>query len=141
MRLEKLVDRSGELEEIIYLNDFVEQQPLVLFQAFWHVLFSILLTVIAFLWRPTKNNQKYAFIPLLEGDNDDDDEQDEFVASNYSDTKMRSSKIPSQPHAERNDPEDDELKWVEDNIVSSSILLADSDEELMNTKFEISKMQ
>lgn len=99
------------------------------------------MTVIAFLWRPDNNNHKYAFIPLLEGDNDEDDEQDEFVASNYSDTKMRSSKIPSQQHVERNDPEDDELKWVEDNIVSSSILLADSDEELMNTKFEISKMQ
>lgn len=102
------------------------------------MLFSILLTVIAFLWRPNNNNQKYAFIPLLENDNDDD-EHEEFVATNYSDTKMRASKIPHVDHAEEN--LDEELKWVEENIVSTSMLLGDSDEELMNTKFEISKMQ
>lgn len=73
----------------------------------------------------------------MEGDNDDDDEHEEFVASNYSDTKLRTSKVSNQ-HVEN---VDDELKWVEENIVSSSILLGDSDEELMNTKFEISKMQ
>lgn len=94
--------------------------------------------MIAFLWRPDNNNHKYAYIPLLEGDNDDDeDEHEEFVASNYSDTKLRASKVSNQ-HVEN---AEDELKWVEENIVSSSILLGDSDEELMNTKFEISKMQ
>lgn len=90
------------------------------------------------MWRPDNNNHKYAYIPLLEGDDDDDDEHEEFVASNYSDTKLRPSKIPNQQHV---DNVDEELKWVEENIVSSSILLGDSDEELMNTKFEISKMQ
>lgn len=95
--------------------------------------------MIAFLWRPDNNNQKYAYIPLLEGDHDDEDEHEEFVATNYSDTKLRASKVSSnQQHVEI---VDDELKWVEENIVSSSILLGDSDEELMNTKFEISKMQ
>lgn len=34
--------------------------------AFWHVLFSILLSVIAFLWRPNQNNQKYAYVPSCE---------------------------------------------------------------------------
>lgn len=109
-------------------------------QAFWHILFSILLTTIAFLWRPNQNNSKYAFIPLLENENDDDDETDEFVAGNYSDTKLRVSKTPSQ-HVDHADNLDEELKWVEENIVSTSMLLGDSDEELMNTKFEISKMQ
>ena len=108
------------------------------------MLFSILLSVIAFLWRPDNNNQKYAYIPLLEGDHDDDDEHEEFVASNYSDTKLRTHKASSnqqQQQQQRMEDIDDELKWVEENIVSSSILLGDSDEELMNTKFEISKMQ
>ena len=104
------------------------------------MLFSILLTVIAFLWRPNNNNQKYAFIPLLEND-DDDDEHEEFVASNYSDTKLRVSTKPPTQHVEHNDTLDEELKWVEENIVSTSLLLGDSDEEIMNTKFEISKMQ
>jgi hypothetical protein len=103
-------------------------------------LFSILLTVVAFLWRPDNNNQKYAFIPLLEtGDADDENEQ--FIGSSYSDTKMRiSTKAMTTAHVEPTDPEDDTIKWVEENIVSAS-LICDSDEELMNTKFEISKMQ
>lgn len=107
------------------------------------MLFSILLSVIAFLWRPDNNNQKYAYIPLLEGDHDDDDEHEEFVASNYSDTKLRTNTKASSNHQQQHheDNLDEELKWVEENIVTSSMLLGDSDEELMNTKFEISKMQ
>lgn len=120
-------------------NVFIQLIELLFLQAFWHVLFSILLTTIAFLWRPNQNNSKYAFIPLLENENDDD-ETDEFVASNYSDTKLRVSKNSSQ-HVDQADSLDEELKWVEENIVSTSMLLGDSDEELMNTKFEISKMQ
>lgn len=54
--------------------------------AFWHVLFSILLSVIAFLWRPNQNNQKYAFVPSI----DDDGEQEDFLPSaRFSDTKLR----------------------------------------------------
>lgn len=104
------------------------------------MLFSILLTVIAFLWRPNNNNSKYAFIPLLETDNDED-EHDEFVASGFSDTKMRPSKVPPTHNTESADKLYEDLEWVEENIVSTSMLLGDSDEEIMNTKFEISKMQ
>lgn len=101
------------------------------------MLFSILLTVIAFLWRPNQNNQKYAFIPLLEAD--DDDEHEEFVATNYPDTKNRLKG--GEMKKSSLDEDDEDLKFVEENIVSTSMLLGDSDEELMNTKFEISKMQ
>lgn len=92
--------------------------------------------MICFLWRPTSNNQKYAFIPLLENENDDDDEEDQFIASSYSDTKMRINKT-SLPQV----VDDETIKWVEENIanVSTSMLLDSDDEE--NTKFEISKMQ
>jgi hypothetical protein len=96
--------------------------------------------VIAFLWRPDNNNQKYAFIPLLESGEDGDDESEQFIGTNYSDTKLRTStKAAAVQHVE---PalEDETIKWVEENIVSAS-LICDSDEELMNTKFEISKMQ
>jgi hypothetical protein len=102
-----------------------------------------LLSVIAFLWRPDNNNQKYAFIPLLENGelDDEDDENEQFIATNYSDTKLRTSKAATQ-HTETQPQsiEDETIKWVEENIVSTS-LICDSDEELMNTKFEISKMQ
>lgn len=43
-----------------------------------------------------------------------------------------------------NDEDDETIRWVEENIVNTSFtdgLLGDSEEELMNTKFEISKMQ
>lgn len=41
--------------------------------AFWHILFSVLLLVIMILWRPTNNNQRYAFTPLLDNPEDEDD--------------------------------------------------------------------
>jgi hypothetical protein len=42
-------------------------------QAFWHVLFSVILLFIMILWRPTINNQRYAFTPLLDGSDEDDE--------------------------------------------------------------------
>lgn len=49
--------------------------------AFWHILFSLILLVIMFLFRPSNNNQRYAFVPLLDhSDNEEnelDDEDDE----------------------------------------------------------------
>lgn len=115
--------------------------------SFWHVLFSILLTVIAFLWRPTKNNQQYAFTPLLGNDGEDEDEEEVHFSTDSHETlsKVRTSSINKQQqhqnHSEKLlEQEDSMMKWVEENIANSSILL-DSDDELMNTKFEVSKMQ
>lgn len=36
---------------------------------------------------------------------------------------------------------DSDLRWVEENIPTSTLPLLDSDEEIINTKFEVSKMQ
>ncbi|KAF3826558.1 hypothetical protein GH733_009083 [Mirounga leonina] len=44
--------------------------------AFWSFLFSLILIVIMFLWRPSANNQRYAFMPLID---DSDDEIEEFM--------------------------------------------------------------
>lgn len=106
-------------------------------QAFWHILFSILLTVICYLWRPNQNNQKYAFVPLLETE---DEENDLFCASYSDSTKLR-TKPPSISHNSKT-PEaeiDENLKWVEENL-PTTLLLGDSDDEEIS-KFEISKMQ
>lgn len=112
--------------------------------SFWHVLFSILLTVIAFLWRPTKNNQQYAFTPLLNDGEDEDEEEVHFSTDSHETlSKVRTASINKQQqnHSEKLlEQEDSMMKWVEENIANSSILL-DSDDELMNTKFEVSKMQ
>jgi hypothetical protein len=93
--------------------------------------------VIAFLWRPNQNNQKYAFVPLLEVD----DEENEFVA-NYSDTKLRTSTKNNQTiNSNQEQAEVDEtLRWVEENLPTKLLAIGDSDDEEIS-KFEISKMQ
>ncbi len=48
-------------------------------EAFWHMLFSAILLVIIILWRPTRNNRRYAFSPILDRGEDDDDEEDDDV--------------------------------------------------------------
>ncbi|KAM6997954.1 transmembrane protein 87A isoform 1-T1 [Tautogolabrus adspersus] len=116
--------------------------------AFWRFLFSVILFVIMFLWRPSANNQRYAFTPLMD-DSDDDEEIEEFLASsNIADgIKLRASKSDANGSARPPEPNpDDDLKWVEDNIPSSLTdialpVLLDSDEEIMTTRYEMSKLE
>ncbi|XP_041645141.1 transmembrane protein 87A [Cheilinus undulatus] len=115
--------------------------------AFWRFLFSVILLVIMFLWRPSANNQRYAFTPLI--DDSDDEEIEEFTANaNLADgIKLRASK--NESNGTVKPPEtnaDEDLKWVEDNIPSSLTdvalpVLLDSDEEIMTTKYEMSKLE
>ncbi|KAM4607030.1 transmembrane protein 87A [Polymixia lowei] len=114
--------------------------------AFWRFLFSIILLVIMFLWRPSANNQRYAFTPLI--DDSDDEEIEEFLASsNLADgIKLRTAKIETNGTVKPASNPDEDLKWVEDNIPSSLTdvalpVLLDSDEEIMTTKYEMSKME
>ena len=62
---------------LCYFQDWKE---LWLDEAFWKLLFSLLLIVIMILWRPTNNNQIYAFTPLLDS-GDEHDEEDEIVVN------------------------------------------------------------
>lgn len=50
--------------------------------AFWHIFFYCVLVAIMILWRPSKNNQRYAFTPLLDDSEDDNDDDDELFNSN-----------------------------------------------------------
>ncbi|CAG9766977.1 unnamed protein product [Ceutorhynchus assimilis] len=106
--------------------------------AFWHILFSIILLVIMILWRPNNNNQRYAFVPLLDT-GDDNDEEEHLVNDAYG-VKVRIHHQ-KQQHSPRNSVDDD-LRWLEENVKSDPALpILDSDEELVNTRFEVSKMQ
>ncbi|KAK6301587.1 hypothetical protein J4Q44_G00276400 [Coregonus suidteri] len=117
--------------------------------AFWRFLFSIILLVIMFLWRPSANNQRYAFTPLM--DDSDDEEIEEFlVSANLADgIKLRATNSKSETNgsAKPSGPNPDEdMKWVEENIPTSLTevalpVLLDSDEEIMTTKYEMSKME
>uniref|UniRef100_A0AAR2JKB9 Transmembrane protein 87B n=1 Tax=Pygocentrus nattereri TaxID=42514 RepID=A0AAR2JKB9_PYGNA len=87
--------------------------------AFWRFLFSIILLVIMFLWRPSANNQRYAFTPLI--DDSDDEEIEEFlVSANISDgIKLRAAKTETNGTAKPPPGPDEDLKWVEENIPTS----------------------
>nr|QVK45772.1 G protein-coupled receptor [Proales similis] len=133
-----------------FVDCLKDWEELWLDDAFWHILFSFILLIIIILWRPSKNSQRYAFSPLI--DNEDFDDDDDEMAENelFDSTKMRtrtssgrdSSKPTSSSQARSIE---DELKWVEENVPSSFAETAlpgivDSDEELATTRLEMSKM-
>ncbi|XP_058270293.1 transmembrane protein 87A-like [Hemibagrus wyckioides] len=111
--------------------------------AFWRFLFSTILLVIMFLWRPSANNQRYAFSPLV--DEISDEEAEQLVNEAFEGVKMRGIKSETNGSVKPSKVDED-LKWVEENIPSSMADVAlppllDSDEEIMTTKFEMSKME
>ncbi|XP_041733399.1 transmembrane protein 87A isoform X2 [Coregonus clupeaformis] len=112
--------------------------------AFWRFLFSTILLVIMFLWRPSANNQRYAFRPLVDEESDDE-AKEQLMNDTFEGVKMRGLKSETNGTAKPNKVDED-LKWVEENIPSSMADVAlppllDSDEETMTTKFEMSKME
>lgn len=137
--------------------------------AFWHVLFSFLLLVIMFLFRPSNNNQRYAFVPLLDhSDNDVESDEDEEKGESavFDSVTMRKATTVETGSASKNKKQsflnresnnsssgnptgnngvDDTLNWVEDNIPTSiadqALQALDSEDEIVNTKLERSKMQ
>ncbi|XP_077396363.1 transmembrane protein 87A [Festucalex cinctus] len=113
--------------------------------AFWRFLFSAILLVIMFLWRPSANNQRYAFRPLVDDEESDEEEEELMVNEAFEGMKMRGVKNETNG-ATRASKVDEDLKWVEENIPSSMADVAlppllDSDEETKTTKFEMSKME
>ncbi|KAM4743443.1 transmembrane protein 87A [Anableps anableps] len=113
--------------------------------AFWRFLFSIILLVIMFLWRPSANNQMYAFSPLVDTESEDDEEKEPMMNEAFEGMKMRGTKNETNGTARPNRVDED-LKWVEENIPSSMADIAlppllDSDEETQTTKLEMSKME
>ncbi|XP_032446192.1 transmembrane protein 87A isoform X1 [Xiphophorus hellerii] len=113
--------------------------------AFWRFLFSVILLVIMFLWRPSANNQMYAFSPLVDADSEDEEGKEPMMNEAFEGMKMRGTKTESNGTARPNKVDED-LKWVEENIPSSMADIAlppllDSDEETQTTKLEMSKME
>merc|ERR1719340_26464 len=99
------------------------------------------------LWTPSKNNQRYAFTPLL--DNEEDEEEEDLLYTDaYEGMKLRSKSRHGSGEENgsiaRKAEEDDPLKWIEENIPESAenpLPVIDSDEEIETTKLEINKMQ
>ncbi|XP_022093666.1 transmembrane protein 87A-like [Acanthaster planci] len=111
--------------------------------AYWHVLFCIILIVIVILFRPTANNQRYAYSPLT--DREADDESHEPMLNDaFEGMKMRNV-VTNRNESQSSNKVEDDLKWVEDNIPASVADAAlgafdDSEEELV-TNLERSKLE
>lgn len=78
-----------------------------------------------------------------------EDEEEQFVSDAYG-VKMRGnsggrSSSPKPLLNKTSTTEEDDLRWVEENIpqaiADAALPVLDSDEEILNTKFEVSKMQ
>jgi hypothetical protein len=114
-------------------------------EAFWHLLFSVILLVIMILWRPSQNNQRYAFTQLLDGDDGYSSDEDIIYNDSWEGMKLRGrggGSRPDTPTSETN-PEEDPLKWIEENIPGvdmAPLPSLDSEEELEASKLEISKL-
>ncbi|XP_077178873.1 transmembrane protein 87A isoform X2 [Paroedura picta] len=121
-------------------------QELWVDDAIWRLLFSMILFVIMVLWRPSANNQRFAFSPLAEED-EDDEQKEPMLKESFEGMKMRSSKQEQNGNPKVHKAQEDDLKWVEENVpssvtdVSALPALLDSDEERMITHFERSKME
>ncbi|POI33983.1 hypothetical protein CIB84_002265 [Bambusicola thoracicus] len=140
----RLVDCQSDWQEL-WVDD-----------AIWRLLFSMILFVIMILWRPSANNQRFAFSPLSEEEEDDEQKEpmlkESFGKSKVSfhlicvgdvwgeksfsqgeGMKMRSTKQEPNGNVKANKAQEDDLKWVEENVPSSVTdvalpALLDSDE-------------
>ncbi|CAD5213967.1 unnamed protein product [Bursaphelenchus okinawaensis] len=115
--------------------------------AFWHVFFCVILVMIMVLWRPSQNNQRYAFTPLLDNSEDENDDADDDVLFTntqnglFEEVKMRNVKDNKSDENKKKSNVADELDWIEKNIPTSlAEALIDDDEEREKRELEASKM-
>ncbi|KAJ6667289.1 hypothetical protein lerEdw1_017267 [Lerista edwardsae] len=116
----RLVDCQSDWQEL-WVDD-----------AIWRLLFSMILFVIMVLWRPSANNQRFAFSPLSE-EEEDDEQKEPMLKESFEGMKMRSSKQESNGNPKATKAQEDDLKWVEENVPTSVTdvalpALLDSDE-------------
>lgn len=87
---------------------------------YWHMLFFGILVVIMILWRPTTNNQRYAY-SALETDLEEDEEYRSVVPHFGADAmKMRTFSARGMAAPEKEEADED-LRWVEENIPSTTV--------------------
>uniref|UniRef100_A0A2K6TIF4 Transmembrane protein 87A n=1 Tax=Saimiri boliviensis boliviensis TaxID=39432 RepID=A0A2K6TIF4_SAIBB len=86
--------------------------------AIWRLLFSMILFVIMVLWRPSANNQRFAFSPLSE-EEEEDEQKEPMLKESFEGMKMRSTKQEPNGNSKVSKAQEDDLKWVEENVPSS----------------------
>ncbi|KAK1160448.1 transmembrane protein 87A-like isoform X1 [Acipenser oxyrinchus oxyrinchus] len=113
--------------------------------AFWRLLFSTILLVIMVLLRPSANNQRFSYSPLI-GEDEEDEMKEPMLNEAFEGMKMRGAKTEANGNSKSVYTEDEDLKWVEENIPAAIVDVAlpamlDEEEEMMKTKMERSKME
>jgi hypothetical protein len=102
-----------------------------------------MLFIIMVIWRPSANKLRFAYTQVLNGDSEEEEEE-QGVNKNFENVKMRPvNAITKQPLTSMEADED--LKWVEQNLPTTAIdkaaqIVLDSEEEVMTTRFEASKI-
>lgn len=113
--------------------------------AFWHLLFSIILLSIMVLWRPSANSQRYAYSPLVDDVSDEDEAEATTKSGTSMSLKKRGGDGANAPLIDKDEKMEDDLKWIDENIpetlAEGSAAIMDSDDEVLNTKYEMSKME
>ena len=114
--------------------------------ACWPLLFSLILLVIMVLWRPSGNNKRYAYSPLIDGNESENDESEEPMLGNGVTESMKSRAGKKTENIEMDiNMTDENLKWIDENIpptVADAALpvLMDAADVKKATKYEMSKM-
>lgn len=78
--------------------------------AFWHVFFCSILIVVMYLWRPAVNNQRYAFTPLLDNSEDENDDDELFNSKIAAFDMLKHRQLESQSFENRAFVTDDKLE-------------------------------
>ncbi|XP_035465562.1 transmembrane protein 87A [Scophthalmus maximus] len=114
--------------------------------AFWRLLFSTILLVIMVLLRPSANNQRFSHSPLIDEDDEEEEAKEPMLNEAFEGMKMRGSKPETNGSQKLLSKEDEDLKWVEENIPTTVAdvalpVMLDEEEEILKTKMERSKME
>ncbi|XP_031165619.1 transmembrane protein 87A-like isoform X2 [Sander lucioperca] len=114
--------------------------------AFWRLLFSTILLVIMVLLRPSANNQRFSHSPLIDEDDEEEEAKEPMLNEAFEGMKMRGSKPDSNGSQKLLSKEDEDIKWVEENIPTTVAdvalpVMLDEEEEILKTKMERSKME
>jgi hypothetical protein len=119
--------------------------------AFWHILFSFIMLVVIISWRPSTNNQRYAYSPLTDGADESDEEEQAILTQGglSGETKQRDTvKTVKKLHKQKgkDDQAEEDLKWIEENIpqtMADATLPAvlDEGEDEADSKYQMSKME
>jgi len=113
--------------------------------AFWHVLFSFIVLVIIILWRPSANNQRYAYSPLVDGDGSDAEVEEEQITKGGATEGLKKRDTGGVKKVVREQTAEDDLKWIEENIpqtvADGAGLVDEEEEEAQDNKFQMNKIE